>query len=208
MADLRVLVVAEDLLARAGLAALLGQQPGCAVVGQVAGGVGLSAELEVHRPDVVAWDMGWEPTPAMERLASLGGGSPPIVALLPAPTYAAEAWASGARGLLLRDADVTSLYSALAAAAQGLAVLAPELASAVLASKARAQSAPEADLTPRELEVLRLMAEGMSNKSIAYRLDISEHTVKFHVNSILRKLDAQSRTEAVINATRQGLVPV
>jgi two-component system nitrate/nitrite response regulator NarL len=208
MTDLRVLVVADDLLARAGLAALLAQQPGCAVVGQVAGGASLSAELEALRPDVVAWDMGWEPTAAMERLAGLGDGRPPVVALLPAPTYAAEAWANGARGILLRDADVASLSSALAAAAQGLAVLAPELALAVFASRARAQSAPDADLTPRELEVLRLMAEGISNKSIAYRLDISEHTVKFHVNSILRKLDAQSRTEAVINATRQGFVPV
>ena len=87
-----------------------------------------------------------------------------------------------------------------------MVVLDPNLAAAVLPEIGRMPGRPMEELTPRELEVLRLLAEGLPNKTIAHRLDISEHTVKFHVNSILSKLGAHSRTEAVINATRLGLI--
>ncbi|HKZ50710.1 MAG TPA: response regulator transcription factor, partial [Dehalococcoidia bacterium] len=119
---------------------------------------------------------------------------------------AAEAWASGAQGLLLRDVDAAILLTALRAVSQGLVVLASELAAAVPPARARGAMPLAEELTPRELEVLQLLAEGLPNKSIAQRLGISEHTVKFHVNAILGKLGAQSRTEAVILATRLGLV--
>ena len=87
-----------------------------------------------------------------------------------------------------------------------MVVLDSNLAAAVLPDKSEMPVPPVEELTPRELEVLGLLAEGLANKAIAYRLDISEHTVKFHVNSILSKLGAQSRTEAVIYATRLGLI--
>lgn len=203
---LRVLIVAQDPLARAGLATLLAERPGLGIAGQVAEDSDLKAALEVFRPDVVVWDLGWEPATALERLGDLGELDAPVVALLPDETFAGEAWAAGVRGLLLRSASATALGAAVEAAAQGIVALEPELASALLAVRERTPAAPNADLTPRELEVLRLLAEGLSNKAIAHRLDISEHTVKFHVNSILGKLGAQSRTEAVMRATRMGLV--
>ena len=219
MKDLRVLVVADDLLARAGLAALLAQQPGCTVVGQVAGDVDLSAALDVHRPDVIAWELGWDPALSLDRLADYPSdeGRPRIVVLLPDETYTVAAWAAGAQGLFLRNASAASLAMGLTAVSQGLVVIDPELAPALYPhpdlppQRGKDFSPPlgkggEGGFTPRELQVLRLLAEGLPNKAIASRLGISDHTVKFHVNAILGKLVAQSRTEAVTRATRLGLI--
>ena len=203
---LRVLVVADDPLARGGLAALLTDHPGCTVVGQVAGEGDLSAVLGIYRPEVVAWDLGWNPTLALQHLSDLREAQVPVVALLPDETHAADAWTAGARGLLLRDSDAASLILTLNTVAQGLVVLDPELAAALSPVRDRAPAPLIGELTPREHEVLRLLAEGLPNKSIAHKLGISEHTVKFHVNAILGKLDAQSRTEAVTRATRLGLI--
>ena len=205
--DLRVLVVADDHLARAGLAGLLSEQPGCVIVGQVGGDAVLSADLEVYLPDVVLWDMGWDAA-ALERLDDLPDAVPPVLALLPDESHAAQAWAAGARGLLLRDADVPRLVAGLIAVARGVAVLDQELATAVISAGDWVLIQPAVALTVRELQVLRLLGEGLPNKSIADRLDISDHTVKFHVNAILGKLGAQSRTEAVMQATRLGLIPL
>ena len=192
-------------MAGAGLAALLADWPECTIVGQVAGKGDVSSALDSHRPDVVVWDLGWDPTDALERLADLGDGGPPVVALLPDEAHATEAWAAGAIALLFRDTDIERLVAALNAVVRGLATLEPELA-APLPARGRAPTPLAEDLTPRELEVLGLLAEGLPNKTIAQRLGISEHTVKFHVNAILGKLGAQSRTEAVTRATRLGLI--
>ena len=206
--ELRVFIIANDPLARAGLAALLADQPHFTVVGQVSGEADLYAELEVYRPDVVLWDLGWSPTlaPIQSGLAELRDTGGPTLALVPDAAHAAEAWSMGPRGLLLREADVGTLSATLTAVAQGLIVLAPELSVAVPLPRNQELGALLEALTPREMEVLRLLAEGLPNKSIAERLAISEHTVKFHVNGVLGKLGAQSRTEAVILATRLGLV--
>ena len=215
MNDLRVLVVADDLLARAGLATLLAQQPGCVVVGQIAGDVDLAAALEVYRPDVTVWDLGWEPALSLERLADYPSGEerPPIVALLPDETFAESAWAAGARGVFLRSASAASLAVGLAAVSQGLVVIDLNLTPILTFPRQGGRDLPpsfikggEGGFTHRELEVLRLLAEGLPNKGIASRLGISDHTVKFHVNAILGKLGAQSRTEAVTRATRLGLI--
>ena len=107
-------------------------------------------------------------------------------------------------GVLSRDVDAETLVSTLNTVARGLVVADPGLSARVPAI--REQSAPQAEVTPRELQVLGLMAEGMPNKTIAARLGISEHTVKFHVNALLNKLGAHSRTEAVTRATRMGLI--
>jgi two-component system nitrate/nitrite response regulator NarL len=218
--DIRILIVADDPLARAGLAALLAEQPGCLVAGRVAGTDDLGAAVEIYRPDVLLWDLGWDPAPALARLA---GNLPAdranaepvrmIAALLSDSSFAAQAWLAGARALLRRDIDPERLVSALAALAQGLAVIDPDFAAALVPAGDSEVSATSGggthlieSLTPRELEVLRLMAEGLPNKTIALRLGISEHTVKFHVNAILGKLEVASRTEAVVRATRLGLI--
>ena len=204
--ELRVLVVADDHLARAGLATLLAEQPECVIAGQISSGAELLAMLETYQPDVIVWDLGWHPTVGMERLADLDEIDIPVVALLPDETYAAGARTSGARGLLLRNSDASTLVAALIAVAQGLIVLDPKLPVQVPPSRDQSPSPIVGGLTPREMEVLALIAEGLPNKSIAHQLSISEHTVKFHVNAIMGKLCAQSRTEAVTRATRMGLI--
>ena len=204
--DLRVLVVADDHLARAGLAALLADQPGCTVVGQMAASEYASLEPGVFSADLVLWDLGWDPAAVLEVLETTESATPAVVLVLD-ESYANEAWAAGARGLLQREVDVATLMGALIAVSQGLAVLDPELSPAF--SVPQASERPpltQAVLTPRELEVLGLIGDGLPNKTIAGRLDISEHTVKFHVNAILGKLGAQSRTEAVTRATRMGQI--
>ena len=208
MTGLRVLIVADDPLARAGLATMVADEQGHTVAGQTGSDAGIPALLDVYQPDVLLWDLGWDPGPSLDRLADLQGTDIPVVALLPDETNASEALAAGARGVLLRDTDGAVLPSALSAVAAGLVVLDSTLAPAVPPADSGPPSPPAEPLTSRESQVLRLMAEGLPNKAIAHRLDISEHTVKFHVNSILAKLSAQSRTEAVVRATRQGLIPL
>lgn len=202
----RVLIVADDPLARAGLATLLADPAGCEVVGQVAADSDLAIALEVYRPDVVVWDLGWDPELSLERLVDLTEEESPIVALLPDEANAADAWAAGARGLFLRDVAADALVAALRAVAQGLLVLDPALADPSRPFGDLTSEGLAEELTPRELEVLQLLAQGLSNKAIAYQLGISEHTVKFHVNAIMNKLGAQSRTEAAVRATRMGLI--
>jgi DNA-binding NarL/FixJ family response regulator len=210
--DLRILIVADDPLARAGLATLLREQPGCEIAGQAASQADLLAEVAAGRPDVLLWDLGWNPARGLERLGELADDLPPVLALAPAEardeSTAAQAWRSGARGILPRDVAAATLLAALHALGHSLVVLDFGFAGDLLLS-----AQPEATgerlvetLTPRELEVLQLVAEGLPNKAIAQRLGVSDHTVKFHINAILGKLGAQSRTEAVVRATRLGLI--
>ena len=209
MNDLRVLIVADDPLVRAGLATMLADQPGCVAVGQTGGDADLLAEAAVHRPDVVVWDLGWGEgaldETSLERLTDLQE-TYQVVALLSDEPQATAAWRAGFRNLLLRDADAERLVMALMAVAQGLIALDPALVTSLISARSPAQTPLAEELTPREFEVLQLLAEGLANKAIALQLGISEHTVKFHVNAILAKLGAQSRTQAVVRATRLGLI--
>ncbi len=203
--ELRVLIVADDPLARAGLARLLQEQPGFRVVSQEAGQPATSEHLTGRLADVVVWDLGWDPPelpPAFADLEALGA---PVVALLPDETLAAAARTSGVRGLIRRDAGAVQLTAALWAVAEGLLTEDPSLAAPRPAAEPGA-AAPVEDLTPRELQVLQLLAEGLSNRAIAQQLEISEHTVKFHLNAIFGKLGVQSRTEAAVQAARLGLI--
>lgn len=230
--DLRILILADDSLARAGLAALLAGQPGCIIAGQVASSDDLLEAIQAHRPNLLLWDLGWDPAPTLERMAdpvsslrhsvlpcgqTLEAVREPLAVLLADETNVAEAWSTGARVLLRRDVAPERLVAALRAASQGWIILDPSFVAGLVL----VQQPPERtewqgvtrsplieDLTRREVEVLRLLAEGLPNKTIASRLRISEHTVKFHVNAILGKLGAASRTEAVVRATRLGLIPL
>jgi two-component system, NarL family, nitrate/nitrite response regulator NarL len=213
--ELPVLIVADDALARAGLATLLADEPGITVAGRVSSLQDLAEAVRLHRPAVVLWDLGWSPQLSLERLGAASDALPPIAALLPDAVYAVDARLAGARGLLRREAEPQALAAALVALSENLLVVDPDLASALQSPApgrgAQLWTSPEEpplteELTARELEVLRLLAEGLPNKTIAQRLDISEHTVKFHVNAILGKLGVVSRTEAVVRATRLGLI--
>lgn len=202
----QLLIVAKDPLARAGLATLLANEPNCNVVGQIAGETDILTEVNIYQPDVIIWDLGWDPTLALEQTETMRDLDLPIVALLPDQTPALQLWSAGIRSLLSREVNPQKLVAAVQSAAQGLSVLEPELTPNLLPGQLPDSELLTEELTPRELEVLQLLAEGLPNKAIARRLDISEHTVKFHVNAILGKLNAQSRTEAVVRATRLGLL--
>ncbi len=206
----RVLVIAEDPLSRAGLAALLGQEPCIQVVAQVARLDDPAADIPLYQPDVLVWDLGWTPLANLEALQDVWEQGVPVLALVPDKDVAPAVWAAGVRGLLPRDAPAAGIAMAARAVGQGLAVLDPSYAASLGPAApeplAPPASLPGESLTPREMDVLRLLAEGLPNKSIARRLSISEHTVKFHINAVLAKLNVQSRTEAVIQATRLGLI--
>lgn len=206
---LTLAIVANDPLARAGLATLLAAEPAADIVAQLSLTDWL-ADLQADewadlRLDGVIWDVGW----AMP--ATLPEAEPfplPVVALLADEAAVPHLWSLGIQAMLRRDASAAAMVAALQAAQHGVAVLDPEFVTAVLpTSPLTPETLPElVELTPREQEVLTLLAEGLTNKAIAHQLEISDHTVKFHVNAILGKLNAQSRTEAVVQATRLGLL--
>ncbi|MFQ3534368.1 MAG: response regulator transcription factor [Aggregatilineales bacterium] len=198
---LRTLVVARNPLARLGLTVLLAAQAGVQVLGESEPSLELGAQIEQVQPDALLWDVDWETDIAL--LASLSAETTPILALLSDSALMAQAWLSGARGVLLRTAQPSQIVAALQAVAQGLVVFEPALGNNLLPERALTLEEP---LTNRERDVLRLLGEGLANKSIALRLGISENTVKFHVNAIMSKLGAQSRTEAVVRAARLGLI--
>jgi two-component system nitrate/nitrite response regulator NarL len=205
MEALRVLVVADDPLARVGLSQIIKDDPDCTLVGQIDRAIELSHALDVYRPDVLLWDLGWEASENVEQLAELSEEGLPVVALLSDESLALDALTSGVRGLLSRDSEPGMIKMALRSASQGLMVLDEQLSGTVLPQNRTPSYLIEA-LTEREKEVLELLAEGLTNKAIAVHLGISEFTVKFHVNAILNKLGAQSRTEAAIRAARLGLI--
>lgn len=204
---MRLLVIAEGVLARAGLSALLTGVADADVVGQIAPTEGLADDFDLYQPDAVVFDLGDD---ALDWLPVISSLDVPALLLLPDATAAYTVAAALPAGLpvalLLRDGDPHRLFPALGALDGGLVALDPALAAALLPSGGMVEETPVGKLTPREIEVLRLLADGLTNKAIGARLKISANTVKYHVNTILSKLGAQSRTEAVVRGSRLGLV--
>jgi len=190
-----VLIISEDPWTRAGLAALLREGSEIEVVGQV----GSAADLSGHQPDVVLWDGAGE--------GDWHDLEVPVLVLLGDETQALRVLAAGAKGVLLRQAQTEALSTAILAVTRGLVVIEPELLGLLLPDEPPVElEALAEELTQRELEVLQLLSSGLSNKAIARRLQISEHTAKFHVAQILGKLGVESRTEAVVRAAQLGLI--
>ncbi len=212
MNELRVTLIGDDSLARAGLAALLAGREDCHVVDQVDSSPTQLRTVDLNNPDVLLWDLGWDPETGLAALADFCDGTaqtPPVLVLAPRDEdaqIARTAWRMGASGVLLRSARPGMIVAGLHAVATGLTVWDPSLTEQILPQGDDPADLLLDPLTPRELDVLQLLAEGLPNKTIARRLAISDHTVKFHVNALLSKLQAQSRTEAVVRATRAGLV--
>jgi DNA-binding NarL/FixJ family response regulator len=203
MDPVRVLLVGADPLARGGLAVLLSGEPSVRVAGEAGPDRALRGALHALAPGVAAWDAG--PDEGFgDALAEAVGAGVPVVALLAADGQAREALGAGARGLLRRSAPAPRLAAALRAVEAGLWALDADLGTDLL-RPTPADPAAEA-LTPRELEVLSLLAEGLSNRAIAERLGIGERTAKFHASAILAKLGVGSRSEAIVRAARLGLV--
>lgn len=210
--DIRVVVVADDPLVRSALAAELQQAPEQRVVAHTSPIDSFSDSLNLHQPDVVIWDAGWDADEGvLKSMASVIGDLPepvtPIIALVPEVSQGIDVFQTGVRGLLLRNAQTEQLAAAIQAVLNGLAVLDGGIALEMQQPENDIQTDISVeDLTPREIEVLELVAEGLSNKGIAHELSISDSTVKFHINSVLNKLVAQSRTEAVVRAMRLGII--
>jgi DNA-binding NarL/FixJ family response regulator len=209
----RVLVLATDRLARAGLAALLEQSPPeapeVAVVGRVAALADVDAAIAAHAPDVIVLDVGGGSK--SEALRDMLGEAVevaeplPLLVLVDDTQTATTALGAGARGVLPREVEPAALAAAVHALRHGLRVGHPELGAAVAPAMPASEALAE-PLTPREHDVLALLAEGRSNRQIAAVLSISPYTVKDHVDAILAKLGAASRTEAAIRAARLGLI--
>jgi len=203
---LRVLLVSDDPLSRGGLLMLLSGREDLEVVGMVASDEFGFDPSNGGAPQVVVWDVGEGSPDNLEKMREVNEAGLPVVAVVADEERAAAAREAGAQGLLFREADGERLAAAIHAATLGLVVVEEALLDVLRRpGSSSGLRLPEA-LTPRELEVLQLLAQGLSNKEIAQRLGTSEHTAKFHVNSILGKLGARSRTEAIVLAARAGII--
>jgi DNA-binding NarL/FixJ family response regulator len=211
--ELSILLVDDHDLFRSGLRSLL-DATGLTVVGEAPSGEAALGLVERRAPDVVVMDLhmpGIGGIEAIRRLAAQAPGTPVIALTVSAADEDVfDALDAGAVGYLLKDAPTEEILRAVRAAAAGESVLSPSVARAVVERvRARASARdrpPPTDLSERELDVLRLIAEGRENAEIARVLHLSPTTVKHHVSSILDKLRVANRVQAAIHAVRHGLV--
>jgi two-component system, NarL family, response regulator YdfI len=202
---IRVLLTSASAVRRAGLEAMLEGSPSfLKLVGALQGAQTIAQRAVELQPDVVVADL--------ERESSLVMNTGlPVVALIdnPRPTWTAKALRSGVKSILPHEAGRDEIIPAIQAAYAGLVLLDPEIAEALSERIPSATSSvllEHEELTTRELEVLAMLAEGLANREIADRLGVSDHTIKFHISSILDKLGAATRTEAVTLGLRMGLI--
>lgn len=196
---IKVALLTDDPLMRAGLSSLLAQLGSIDVVDRDAA-------------EVALWDAGVDSEKTLTRLGELRSLPMPAVAVVGDLAHVAPALAAGARGVVLRDQVGPGIHAALAAVRSGLTVMDAALAEALVPAQpakvanTNTNGKGRGELTEREKQVVQLLSEGLSNKLIADRLGISDHTAKFHVNGVMMKLGASTRTEAVVEAMRRGLI--
>jgi DNA-binding NarL/FixJ family response regulator len=214
----RIVVADDHQVVRTGFAGLLGTQPDFAVAGTASDGAQAVRLCQELRPDVVLMDVRMPVMDGIEATRQLAGpdeGGPRVLILttFDLDEYVYDALCAGASGFLLKDVTAERLFDAVRVVAAGEALLAPTVTRRLIGEFARLRprsAAPAtaglAALTPRETEVLRLVAEGLSNPEIAVRLVVTEETVKTHVSRVLGKLHLRDRTQAVVIAYESGLV--
>ena len=214
----QIIVADDQQVVRAGFAALLGTQPDFMVISTACDGAEAVRLCRELRPDVVLMDVrmpGMDGIEATRQLARLGHGGPRILILttFDLDQYVYDALRAGASGFLLKDVTAERLFDAVRVVAAGDALLAPAITRRLISEFARLQPQPAvqpaekfATLTPRETEILRLVAAGLSNQEIAAQLIVTAETVKTHVSRILSKLGLRDRTQAVVTAYESGLV--
>jgi DNA-binding NarL/FixJ family response regulator len=216
--SVRIVVVDDQEVVRAGFGALLDTQPDFTVVGSAADGVQAVAICRERHPDVVLMDVrmpvmdGIEATRLITADAPDGGPRILVLTTFDLDEHVYDALSAGASGFLLKDVTAERLFDAVRVVAAGEALLAPTVTRRLIGEFARLRPRPSPTLaaldalTPRETEVLRLVAGGLSNTEIAERLVVGEETVKTHVSRVLSKLGLRDRTQAVVLAYESGLV--
>jgi DNA-binding NarL/FixJ family response regulator len=212
---IRVLLADDQRLVRSGFRMILAAEPDIDVVGEAADGVEAAEAARALKPDVVLMDIRMPNVDGIEATRRILAGPEPRPHVLVLTTfdldeYVYEALRAGASGFLLKDAPEDQLVAAIRLAADGGAMFSPSVTRRLIeefSSRGVREPPPAlAELTARELEVLRLLARGLSNPEIAAELVVSEHTVKTHVAHVLQKLDLRDRTQAVVVAYESGLV--
>ena len=211
---IRVFLVDDHTVVRQGLRLILEDAPDMVVVGEAGTAAEALSRLPAARPDVVLLDIHLPDQSGVEVAQALQARLPETRIIILTVSERQEdvraALQAGAQGYLLKSASAEDVVRAVRQVVAGGAVLPPEVAARLLEEMRRPPTSaadPVASLTPRERDVLRLMALGFSNKEIARQLGVSENTVKTHVRHILAKLNARSRVEAAMHALRAGLVP-
>jgi DNA-binding NarL/FixJ family response regulator len=209
----RVLLVDDEELVRTGLRMILEAEPDLTVVGDAADGIEGIARLRELAPDVVLMDIRMPRMDGLEatrRMVTQSDAKVVVLTTFDLDEHVYAALAAGASGFLLKDAPATQLVHAIRVAAAGDALLAPSVTRRLIARFAESRTSARlqlpTDLTPRETEVLTLLAEGLSNTEIAQRLVLGDATVKTHVARVLAKLGVRDRVQAVVLAYRSGLV--
>ncbi|MCS6847143.1 MAG: response regulator transcription factor [Anaerolineae bacterium] len=211
MSPIRILIADDHPVVRDGLIAMLGTQPDFVVVAEASDGREMVVRAVQHAPDVVLLDLEMPGLDGVEALRQLRAQLPDARVLVftafDTDARIVGAIQAGAQGYLLKGAPREQLFDAIRAVARGESLLQPAVQSRLMRHLREARDrTPVEPLTPREVQVLRLMAEGKTNKEIAAQLAITERTVKFHVGAILGKLGAGNRTEAVRLAAQRGWV--
>jgi DNA-binding NarL/FixJ family response regulator len=210
----RVLIADDQTLFRSGLARLLDGDDRVSVVGQAADGleaVKLAASL---KPDVVLMDIKMPNLDGIEATRRIVSESPKSKVLMlttfDADNHVIQALKAGASGYVLKDSEASAIVSSILAVVAGERVMASAVANRVLEMLTGATSPKEFydGLTAREVEILKMLATGMANKQIAYKLGISEKTVRNHVSNMYEKLNIYDRAQAVLYAVRKGLVEI
>lgn len=209
---IKLLLCDDHPIVRDGLIAILGTQPDFEVIGEAATGTEAVQKAAALKPDVILLDLEMPELDGVEALKQIRSAQPQARAIVftafDTDERIVSAVQAGAQGYLLKGAPREELFKAIRVVSAGGSLLQPVVASKLMNHvRARNDADPEPEsLTEREMEVLRLLAQGKSNKEIAATLFISERTVKFHVSSIMGKLGAGNRTEAVSIAAGRGLV--
>jgi len=212
---IRVVIADDHEVVRTGFATMLRTQPDISVVGLAATGAEAIATCRREHPDVVLMDIrmpGLDGIEATQQLTATDQARIIMLTTFDLDEYVYGALAAGASGFLLKDLVADDLIAAVRIVAAGDALLAPSITRRLISELARLRPRPNARhdsqtrLTPRETEVLRMVAEGQSNAEIAERLTISDETVKTHVSRILLKLELHDRVQAVVYAYETGLV--
>jgi DNA-binding NarL/FixJ family response regulator len=205
---IRIVIAEDHALVRSGLVDLLTAAGDIEVVGTASNGEEAIAAANQLAPDLVLMDLSMPVLDGIEatrRLAAAAGPSVVVLTSFSDRERILRALDAGAVGYLLKDAEPEELVRGVRAAARGESPLDPKAASAVLSARAERKNGGAEDLSPREREVLVLVAEGLPNKLIARRLDISEKTVKAHLTRVFQQIGVTDRTQAALWAERQGL---